>query len=401
MAFISEIDYAGAGEAAADEFVEVTLMPGEDAADFALSFYDQDGTLHTGASSFFAAGEFTLQDIIDLAGGVPGTVTSGVGGLDLQVLVHPDNPAATIFIIPSSITANTSPGGAEAIALTDTSTGTVIDAYDPAGATAATFTEGAASGATPTATGSAGGSRSLGFDYLGNETRGATTVGDSVICFCSGTNIETMAGPKPVEDLRSGDIVLTESGAYLPLRFVIEQKISKSASLDNFYLHPVCIKKGALGGGLPKRDLFVSRQHRIMARSKIAARMFGQDCVLIAAHVLAELPGIEITPPETGFSYWHLIFDRHAIILAEGAPAESLLFGSQTRDLIPEHAREVILRRFPEFQNPQDLATSARYIPSLKRQRRLIQRHIGNKRDILCLETGEKLKINPNTCVAR
>ena len=113
MAFISEITYAGYGEAAAGEYVEVTLMPGENPADFTLSFYDADGTLHDGASSFFASGEFTLQDIVDAVGGIPGTLTSSVGGLDLQVAYHPDNPAALVFIIPSTLSAGTTTASAE------------------------------------------------------------------------------------------------------------------------------------------------------------------------------------------------------------------------------------------------------------------------------------------------
>jgi len=46
---------------------------------------------------------------------------------------------------------------------------------------------------------------------------------------------------------------------------------------------PVRIGRGALGPGRPARDLYVSPQHRIWLRSKIAARMFGTAEVLVPA----------------------------------------------------------------------------------------------------------------------
>ena len=50
--------------------------------------------------------------------------------------------------------------------------------------------------------------------------------------------------------------------------------------------------QGALGNGLPRRDLLVSRQHRMLVRSSIAGRMFGDKEVLVAAHHLTALPGV-------------------------------------------------------------------------------------------------------------
>jgi len=44
---------------------------------------------------------------------------------------------------------------------------------------------------------------------------------------------------------------------------------------------PVCIRKGALGAGLPDKDLLLSQQHRLLVRSRVAERMFGTSEVLI------------------------------------------------------------------------------------------------------------------------
>ena len=49
-----------------------------------------------------------------------------------------------------------------------------------------------------------------------------------------------------------------------------------------------------IGAQTLAQDLYVSPQHRILVRSKIAQRMFDEPEVLIAAKHLLELEGIEI-----------------------------------------------------------------------------------------------------------
>ncbi len=87
IAFVSEIKYDGTGEAAHSEFIEITLSPSDIPADLTLGFYESNGTLRPGTSSFFpTAGEITLQDVINAAGGTNNSAASTVGGLDLRDL---------------------------------------------------------------------------------------------------------------------------------------------------------------------------------------------------------------------------------------------------------------------------------------------------------------------------
>ena len=48
-------------------------------------------------------------------------------------------------------------------------------------------------------------------------------------------------------------------------------------------VQPVRILAGALGHGMPQRDLLVSRQHRMLVSSAICERMFGLEQVLVSA----------------------------------------------------------------------------------------------------------------------
>ena len=146
---------------------------------------------------------------------------------------------------------------------------------------------------------------------------------------------------------------------------------------------PVQITAGALGQGLPLRDLTVSRQHRVLVRSKISERMFGKMEVLVPAVKLVEMPGIFVDEACTTVTYFHLLFDRHQIVYAEDAPTESLFTGPEALKSVSPAARAEILSLFPEVANLDYAPEPARFMPSGKLQRNLIARHLKNKRAIV------------------
>ncbi|WP_282602681.1 Hint domain-containing protein [Paracoccus sp. PARArs4] len=207
-------------------------------------------------------------------------------------------------------------------------------------------------------------------------------VNQGVVCFAADTLIATPAGAVPVRALRPGDMVLTEDSGPRPLSWVGSRRITRPEMEANPRLRPVRILSGALGGGLPRRDLLVSRQHRILLSSAIAERMFGEREVLLPAIRLTALPGIFVDKEVTQVTYLHLMFDRHEIVLAEGAPAESLHTGPQAMDSITDEGREEIFTIFPELRRG-DARPMARHVPDAARQKRLVARHLKNERPVL------------------
>ncbi len=139
----------------------------------------------------------------------------------------------------------------------------------------------------------------------------------SPACYCAGTRILTVDGELPIESLAPGQAVITLSGdarVARPVKWIGRRRINLAAHPHPDLATPVRIRRNAIADGVPHADLLVSPDHAIFL-----------DGRLIAARQL--LNGSTIRR-ETGWravEYFHLELDSHAILLAEGLPAESYL----------------------------------------------------------------------------
>lgn len=220
-----------------------------------------------------------------------------------------------------------------------------------------------------------------------NKDQGATGLDPADIpdtpCLTRGVLIATPKGPRAIETLSAGDTVTLEDGGTATLRWVGSRRYVAEELRSKPKVRPIRITQGALGGGLPLRDLLVSRQHRMIVRSQITQRMFGAPEVLVAAIKLTSLPGIFVDESTQTVEYFHLLFDRHEIILAEGAPTESLFIGPESMASLPDEARDEICEIFPELKRAQYIAKAARPIPPIKKQKQLVWRHQKNAKQLL------------------
>ena len=94
-------------------------------------------------------------------------------------------------------------------------------------------------------------------------------------CFLEGTLIETVNGPRAIEDLQLGDLIPTMDSGDQPIRWVASSRI-----VGNPKAAPIRIEAGALGN---TRDLYVSPQHRILLTGWRAELYMGEDEVLVPA----------------------------------------------------------------------------------------------------------------------
>lgn len=206
---------------------------------------------------------------------------------------------------------------------------------------------------------------------------------DFYACFARGVGILTDKGVTPVENLAPGDHIATEDNGFQKLLLRPSRKISARELQHNPKLRPVRITAGALGNGLPQRDLLLSPQHRMLVDSPIVERMLGCRQTLVAAIKLTTLPGIYVDHNVESVEYFHLILENHEVITAEGAPTESFYCGQMALKTLPDAQVEELTTLFPDLARSNTTPRKARPIAAGARQKQLIARHGKNTKPLL------------------
>ena len=220
------------------------------------------------------------------------------------------------------VTGNTSSGYGDLAVISGFGAGDVIDLTSAtsvgAAGSAATLST-TTSGGDTYATVSGGGSVQT-FIFAGTTIAGSLTLGTDgaggeqlteVACFLPGTLILTDRGEVPVERLRTGDTVVTVSGAERRLCWIGHGKALATRGRRTAAT-PLIVRKGALGDNVPHQDLRITKGHSLYF-----------DGVLIPVEFLVNHRSILWDDHAREVTVYHLELDTHDVLLANGAPAES------------------------------------------------------------------------------
>ncbi len=148
-------------------------------------------------------------------------------------------------------------------------------------------------------------------------------------CFTSGTPILTPKGERPVEDIRAGDLVLTQGGGVQPVIWAGHRALGPQDLDAQPDLRPIHFATDSIGNSRPLR---LSPQHAVTVRRPDGTR------VLARARHLSEtgMPGVRVARGVRAVTYHHLLLPRHAILWAAGAGAESFYPGPEALRMLGE-----------------------------------------------------------------
>jgi Ca2+-binding RTX toxin-like protein len=205
-------------------------------------------------------------------------------------------------------------------------------------------------------------------DDDGNETGTLTfrNIENVIPCFTPGTLIATPKGEVPVESLRAGDKIITRDNGIQEIRWTGAKHLDWAALSANPHLKPILIRQGSLGNGLPERDMLVSPNHRMLVANDRTALYFAEHEVLVAAKHLTGAKGVQAVD-SMGTSYLHFMFDRHEVVLANGAWTESFQPGDQTLKGMGNAQRNEIFELFPELRDEAGIEDYAAARRTLKK----------------------------------
>ena len=175
-------------------------------------------------------------------------------------------------------------------------------------------------------------------------------------CFTAGTQIATPNGAKNVEDIVQGDVVRTADGDKATVSWLGVLPVD-TLTCDTARAYPIRITAGALGNGLPQRDLELSGDHAV----EIDGVLFNASTLVNGATIFQVLD-----MPVDGFRYYHVELEEgHKLLLADGLAAESFLGMCEWGSFENDDQRRA--RIIPEMALPR--VSSARLMPAGLRKR--------------------------------
>ncbi|MEP3845206.1 MAG: Hint domain-containing protein [Paracoccaceae bacterium] len=179
----------------------------------------------------------------------------------------------------------------------------------------------------------------------GGSNAGLSTYDDFITCFAEGTLIKARDGFVRVEDIEVGQMLWTQDAGYQPVKWVSSATVEGKGNFA-----PVVFAPGAVGN---TQELIVSQQHRMWMSDPSLELLFDASDIFVPAKHLVGLPGVELRETEQ-VTYCHFMFDKHHVVLANGALSESFFLADAALSTLERNARTELLSLFPSLREGVD-----------------------------------------------
>lgn len=142
------------------------------------------------------------------------------------------------------------------------------------------------------------------------------SAGAAAICFLEGTFIETPDGPRTIETLRPGDLILDTDGCEQELLYVQQRAHRKDGA--NYAIR---FSSGIMG---VERDLFISADHGVFCGAGLVGSDRRTEC-LVRGDALTCVDGVDVLEtPRMSHSFWNIMCRKHSLIRVHGLVCETM-----------------------------------------------------------------------------
>ncbi len=144
-------------------------------------------------------------------------------------------------------------------------------------------------------------------------------------------NVRTPCGPRRVENVRKGDLIVTRDNGLQPVKMVFSRTVTKSDLAADPGLAPVRLRPRALGPMMPQQDLLVAPGHKVLVPGYRLADVPDTSARLISARDIADKSDTAFADRTVQeVTYYSIVFDQHEIFCVNGLPVESYLPCAET-----------------------------------------------------------------------
>ncbi|ARE39759.1 Type I secretion target repeat protein [Rhodovulum sp. P5] len=165
-----------------------------------------------------------------------------------------------------------------------------------------------------------------------------------------GTNLRTPCGPRRVEFIRPGDMIVTRTGGLQPVRLVWRRVVRAEDMAIVPGLAPVRLKPRVLGPMMPRQDVLLAPDQEVLIPGwRILDWPDGQTVRVSARDIAGLSDGAYVDCAPDAFVCYQIVFDCPQVITANGLPVVSLCPTAAVLATLGPAERESLLRRFPQL----------------------------------------------------
>ncbi|APX90359.1 hypothetical protein BV394_11990 [Brevirhabdus pacifica] len=166
-----------------------------------------------------------------------------------------------------------------------------------------------------------------------------------------GTQVRTPCGPRRVENVRPGDLIVTRSNGLQPVRMVWRRSLSQDRMRAEPERAPVRLKPRAVGPMMPQQDLVLAPEHPILIPGYRLDGVSDTAGGLMAAGALAGTSDAAYVDRSMERArLFSLVFDTPQIFVANGLPVASVELTETVVAGLDEDLRDSVLQLFPQLR---------------------------------------------------
>lgn len=165
-----------------------------------------------------------------------------------------------------------------------------------------------------------------------------------------GTQVRTPCGPRRIENVRPGDLIVTRTNGLQAVRMVWRRSLSQDRMRANPERAPVRLKPRAVGPMMPQQDLVLAPEHPILIPGYRLSGVADTAGGLMAAGALAGTSDAAYVDRSMERArLFTLVFDTPQVFVANGLPVASVELSVEVMERLDDDLRQLVLQKFPQL----------------------------------------------------